>query len=173
MAQSPVPTREGLILSTATMDLAASAPVFAARVSLWATSLALVSAASAMPALVRGVGFVASLLFAVASLQMFAGRQLQRLRSRARGPGSHAPLGRGSGRASANSVRPLHQADVRMRCGSSGPNGLALPLDRRAERSVPSGVRRHGAATYFFRPCFRPAFRPDLREPPFEAVRSA
>ena len=110
MAQSPVPTREGLILSTATMDLAASAPVFAAGVSLWATSLALVSAASAMPALVRGVGFVASLLFAVASLQMFAGRQLQRLRFRARGPGSHAPLGRGSGRASANSVRPLHQA---------------------------------------------------------------
>jgi hypothetical protein len=67
---------EGLILSAATMDLVASAPAFAAGVSLWATSLALVSAASVMPAVVRGVGFVASLLFAVVALQMFAGRQL-------------------------------------------------------------------------------------------------
>ena len=59
---------EGLILSGAAMDLVASAPSFAAGIGLWATSLALVSAASTMPAVVRGVGFVGSLLFAVVAV---------------------------------------------------------------------------------------------------------
>ena len=67
---------EGLILSGAAMDLVASAPSFAAGIGLWATSLALVSAASTMPAVVRGVGFVGSLLFAVVAVQMFSGRAL-------------------------------------------------------------------------------------------------
>lgn len=67
---------EGLILGGAAMELVASAPSFAAGVSLWAASLALVSASGAMPPLVRGVGFVASLLFAVVALQIFAGRLL-------------------------------------------------------------------------------------------------
>jgi hypothetical protein len=40
---------EGLILSTAAMDLAASTPSFGAGVALWAASLALVSAPSVMP----------------------------------------------------------------------------------------------------------------------------
>jgi hypothetical protein len=43
---------------------------------LWATSLALVSAASAMPAVVRTVGFIGSFLFAVVALEMFSGRAL-------------------------------------------------------------------------------------------------
>jgi hypothetical protein len=67
---------EGLILSGAAMDLVASAPSFAAGVSLWATSLALVSASSAMPAAIRILGSIASLLFAVVAVQMFSGRAL-------------------------------------------------------------------------------------------------
>jgi len=67
---------EGLILGGAAMELEASAPLFAAGVSLWAASLALVSASGAMPSLVRGVGLVASLLFAVVAVQVFAGRVL-------------------------------------------------------------------------------------------------
>jgi hypothetical protein len=67
---------EGLILSGAAMDLVASAPSFAAGVALWATSLALVSAVSAMPAVVRAVGFIGSFLFAIVAVQMFSGRAL-------------------------------------------------------------------------------------------------
>lgn len=64
---------EGLILSGAAMDLVASAPSFAAGVALWAASLALVSASSAMPPLVRGAGFIASLLFTAVAVQIFLG----------------------------------------------------------------------------------------------------
>lgn len=67
---------EGLILSGAAMDLVASAPSFAAGVGLWAASLALVSASSAMPPVVRGVGFIGSLLFTVVAVQIFLGRAL-------------------------------------------------------------------------------------------------
>jgi hypothetical protein len=67
---------EGLILSGAAMDLADSAPSFAAGVALWATSLTLVSAPGTMPAVVRGLGFISSLLFAVVAVQMFSGRAL-------------------------------------------------------------------------------------------------
>jgi len=67
---------ETLILSGAAMDLAASAPTFAAGVSLWAASLALVSASAVMPATIRGVGLVASLLFAIVAVQIFRGDAL-------------------------------------------------------------------------------------------------
>lgn len=67
---------EALILSGAAMDLDASAPAFAAGVGLWAASLAMVSASSTMPTVVRGTGLVASLLFAVVAVQMFSGRAL-------------------------------------------------------------------------------------------------
>jgi hypothetical protein len=67
---------EGLILSGAAMDLVASAPAFAAGVGLWAASLALVSASDAMPPVVRGVGFLGSLLFAVVAVQIFLGYPL-------------------------------------------------------------------------------------------------
>ena len=67
---------EGLILSGAVMDLVVSGPSFAAGVSLWATSLALVSASSAMPVLIRTIGFIGSFLFAAVAVQMFSGRQL-------------------------------------------------------------------------------------------------
>ena len=58
------------------MDVVASAPSFAAGVGLWAASLALVSSANTMPPMIRGVGFVASLLFTIVAVQMFLGRPL-------------------------------------------------------------------------------------------------
>ena len=67
---------EAVILSAAAMDLVASAPPFAAGVSLWATSLALVSASSVMPAAIRALGLIASFLFAIVAVQMFSGRPL-------------------------------------------------------------------------------------------------
>jgi hypothetical protein len=67
---------EGLILSGAAMDLVASVPSFAAGVGLWAASLALVSASGVMPPLVRGVGFVACILFTVVAVQIFSGQVL-------------------------------------------------------------------------------------------------
>lgn len=70
---------EGLILSGVGMDLAESVPSFGAGVGLWAASLALVSASSVMPLLVRGTGFAGSLLFAVVAAQIFLGRELTAL----------------------------------------------------------------------------------------------
>ena len=67
---------EALILPSAAMDLVASAPSFGAGAALWAASLALVSAFSRMPAAVRGVGFVGSLLFTVVAVQIFLGRSV-------------------------------------------------------------------------------------------------
>jgi hypothetical protein len=67
---------EALILSGAAMELEASAPSFAAGAALWAASLALVSASNAVPLLVKGVGLVAALLFAVVAAEIFAGRAL-------------------------------------------------------------------------------------------------
>jgi hypothetical protein len=67
---------EALILSGAAMDPAATAPMFAAGAALWAASLALVSAPGTMPALLRSVGAVGSVLFAVVALQIFYGYPL-------------------------------------------------------------------------------------------------
>jgi len=68
-----------LVLSGAAMDLAASAPSFAAGAGLWAAALALISAPRVMPGWVRGVGFIAALLFAFVALQAFSGRELRPL----------------------------------------------------------------------------------------------
>lgn len=67
---------ETLIVSSSAMDLAASTPSFGAGVALWAASLALVSTPRLMPALVRGAGFIAALLFMVVAVQIFWGRAL-------------------------------------------------------------------------------------------------
>jgi hypothetical protein len=67
---------EAVILSGVALELEASAPSFAAGVSLWAASLALVSASDAVPLLVKGVGFVAALLFATVAAEIFVGRAL-------------------------------------------------------------------------------------------------
>jgi len=67
---------ESLILSGAAMTLEASAPSFAAGTALWAASLGLVSASSAMPLLVRGFGFLAAILFAVVAVRIFMGEPM-------------------------------------------------------------------------------------------------
>ena len=67
---------ETLILSGSAMTLEASAPSFAAGVALWAASLALVGASGVMPVWIRGVGFVAALLFTVVAVRIFMGAPL-------------------------------------------------------------------------------------------------
>lgn len=67
---------EGLIVAGAAMEPGATAPLFAAGAGLWAASLGLVSASSAMPPVVRGLGFLGSLLFAIVAMQIFGGRAL-------------------------------------------------------------------------------------------------
>jgi hypothetical protein len=67
---------QSLVLSGAAMDLVASVPLFAAGAILWSASLVLVSSSTAMPALVRGTGFVGSLLFGIVAIQTFLGRPL-------------------------------------------------------------------------------------------------
>lgn len=65
-----------LVVSSAAMDLAASSPSFGAGVGLWAAGLALVSASTAMPAVVRVTGAIASLLFAVVAMRILGGAAL-------------------------------------------------------------------------------------------------
>jgi hypothetical protein len=67
---------EGLILSGAAMDLAASVPSFGAGTSLWALALVLISIPSVFPLPVRLLGFFAAVLFGVTALQIFAGIQV-------------------------------------------------------------------------------------------------
>jgi len=68
---------EGIILSGAAMDLAASVPSFGAGSSLWAVALLLISSPRVFPFLVRVLGFVASAMFAVTAVQIYAGVALQ------------------------------------------------------------------------------------------------
>ncbi len=67
---------ETLIVSGSAMDLAASTPMFAGGVALWAASLTLVSVAGVMPMLVRSVALAGAVLFAVTAVQIFSGREL-------------------------------------------------------------------------------------------------
>ena len=67
---------QGIIVSSAAMDLAASTPSFGAGASLWALALALISASAVFPSVVRGLGFLAAVLFTVTALQIFAGAQV-------------------------------------------------------------------------------------------------
>jgi len=67
---------EGLILSGAAMDLAASVPSFGAGTSLWALALVLISIPRVFPLPVRLLGFFAALLFGVTAVQIFAGIQV-------------------------------------------------------------------------------------------------
>jgi hypothetical protein len=67
---------EAVITSTAAMDLHASVPAFGAGVGLWAAALCVVSITGVFPLIVRILGFVASIAFAITALQIFAGAQL-------------------------------------------------------------------------------------------------
>jgi len=70
---------QALILSSAAMDLAASAPVFGAGAGLWAGSLFLLSAPRVAALWVRLVGVVAGALFLIVAIQLFLGRALTAL----------------------------------------------------------------------------------------------
>lgn len=70
---------EGLILSGAAVDPVASIPSFGAGASLWAAALALISLPAVFPIPVRGLGLIASALFAVVAVKIFAGSPLSPL----------------------------------------------------------------------------------------------
>jgi len=72
---------EGIILSGAAMDLAASVPSFGAGISLWALALVLISAPRVFPLPVRLLGIVAAGLFTFIAVQIFAGYQVTPLTS--------------------------------------------------------------------------------------------
>ncbi|MEO8185784.1 MAG: hypothetical protein ABI580_00270 [Burkholderiaceae bacterium] len=67
---------EGLILSGAAMDLAASVPSFGAGTSLWAVALVLISIPRVFPLPVRLLGFFSAVRFGVTAVQIFAATQL-------------------------------------------------------------------------------------------------
>jgi hypothetical protein len=65
-----------LVVSGSAMELSESSPSFAAGVGLWAAALALISTSSAIPAFVRVTAGIASVLFAITSLQIYGGTAL-------------------------------------------------------------------------------------------------
>lgn len=67
---------ETLIVSGSAMDLEASAPSFAAGAGLWSAALALVSSSPLMPRLLRALGAIAAILFAVTAARIFGGVDL-------------------------------------------------------------------------------------------------
>jgi len=72
---------EAVVLSGAAMDLAASAPSFGAGAGMWALALALISVPRVFPLLVRLLGLLAGVLFAVTAAQIFASASVTPLSS--------------------------------------------------------------------------------------------
>ena len=72
---------QGLILSGAAMDLVASVPSFGAGISLWAVALLLVSFPRVFPSVVRALGALAAVLFAVTAARIFVGAEITPLSS--------------------------------------------------------------------------------------------
>lgn len=64
---------EGLIVSTAAMDLSDGVPLFGAGAALWAAALVLISVPPVFTRPVRISGFIAAALFGITALQVFAG----------------------------------------------------------------------------------------------------
>jgi hypothetical protein len=70
---------ETLVVAGSAMDLVASAPLLGAGAGLWAASFALISSATVYPMVVRGLGFVATILLGASGLQILAARPLDAL----------------------------------------------------------------------------------------------
>jgi hypothetical protein len=68
---------EGLVVSTAAMDLARSVPSFGSGAGLWAAALLLISGPRVFPLIVRLLGLAAAVLFTATAVQIFAGTPLQ------------------------------------------------------------------------------------------------
>lgn len=67
---------QGLIVSGAAMSLTESTPSFGAGAGLWAVGLMLISAPRVFPPVARLLGIVASILFGITALRIFAGAPL-------------------------------------------------------------------------------------------------
>ena len=67
---------EGVILSGAATDLAASVPSFGAGAGLWSIALVLISVPRYFPVVVRLLGLVAAAMFGATAEQIFAGVQI-------------------------------------------------------------------------------------------------
>jgi hypothetical protein len=65
-----------LVVAGSAMELSASSPSFAAGVGLWAAALALMSASAALPVFVRAAAAIATALFAITALRIYAGTPL-------------------------------------------------------------------------------------------------
>ena len=72
---------ESVILSSAAMDLTASTPSFGAGVGMWALALALISVPRVFPLVVRLLGLVAAVLFAVTAGRILTGAPITPLTS--------------------------------------------------------------------------------------------
>jgi hypothetical protein len=72
---------ESAILASAAMDLAASTPSFGAGVGMWALALALISVPRVFPLVVRLLGLVAAVLFAVTAGRILTGAPITPLTS--------------------------------------------------------------------------------------------
>ena len=72
---------EGVLLSGVALDPGDPGPVssFAAGAGLWAAGLALISAPAVMPLVVRILGFISALLFAIHAVMVFSGHPLSAL----------------------------------------------------------------------------------------------
>ena len=64
---------QGLVLSTAAVDPAEAAPTFGAGAGLWAAGLVLVSVPGGFAFVVRLLGILAAVLFAIVATQIFFG----------------------------------------------------------------------------------------------------
>lgn len=70
---------EGLILSSSAINLDANMSSFGAGTGLWAASLLLISFQKVFPLLIRCLGIIAAVLFAIVSFKIFAGNSLNAL----------------------------------------------------------------------------------------------
>jgi hypothetical protein len=70
---------ESLIVSSSGINLDANVPSFGAGTALWSTSLLLISFQKVFPVFVRSTGFIAAVLFAVVTVQIFTGDPLNAL----------------------------------------------------------------------------------------------
>ena len=68
-----------LVVSCSAIDLNKDISSFAAGAGLWATSLLVVSSQKLFPVLVRVLGIIAAILFAIVSVQIFAGEPVNPL----------------------------------------------------------------------------------------------
>ena len=67
---------EAFILSSSAINLDANISSFGTGTALWGASLSLISFQKVVPIIIRGIGFIASILFAVVSIQIFLGYPL-------------------------------------------------------------------------------------------------